>query len=119
MRSIRLLLVTLAASLVQASCGVKEVPLSDKLGIEAFIANQTSSFRLDAAAFAAAAPPIIETYVHVLHDGVSGNVLDRSIADQISVLNRDYSGNFNFVLAGVTRTLNPTLFTVDPTCWER
>ncbi|KAI9332804.1 extracellular metalloprotease, partial [Obelidium mucronatum] len=104
-----------SASVALAICGVQEVPLSDKLAIEAFIANKTGSFRLEAVSFAAVAPPTIETWFHVLSDGVSGNVPDKMLADQISVLNRDYSGNFNFVLSGVTRTLNPTLFTVDPT----
>jgi hypothetical protein len=56
----------------------------------------------------------VPVYVHVVSpDGVTGNVSDRLIRDQIRVLNATYAGfeggyatGFSFTLAGVTRTVN-------------
>jgi len=67
-------------------------------------------------------PPVaIPVYVHVIHDGVTGNVSDSAIAAQLDVLNDSYGGQtggavtrFSFVLAGVTRTLNASWFAMSP-----
>jgi hypothetical protein len=66
-------------------------------------------------------PVAIPVYVHVIHDGVTGNVSDSAIAAQVDVLNVSYAGQtggaptrFSFVLAGVTRTLNASWFTMSP-----
>ena len=59
----------------------------------------------------------IPVYVHVIHDGVQGNVSDGMINAQLDVLNESFAGQtggvptrFVFVLAGVTRTLNASWF---------
>jgi hypothetical protein len=66
-------------------------------------------------------PVFIPVYVHVIHDGVKGNVSDGAIDAQVSVLNASFAGQtggattrFSFVLAGVTRTLNATWFAMSP-----
>jgi len=66
-------------------------------------------------------PVFVPVYVHVIHDGVKGNVSDGAIAAQVSVLNESFAGQtggattrFSFVLAGVTRTLNATWFAMSP-----
>jgi pregnancy-associated plasma protein-A len=63
----------------------------------------------------------IPVYVHVIHDGVRGNVSDGTINAQLDVLNESYAGQtggaptrFVFVLAGVTRTLNTSWFAMSP-----
>jgi hypothetical protein len=56
----------------------------------------------------------VPVYVHVVSpDGVTGNVTDALIRDQIRVLNTTFAGGeggyatgFSFTLAGVTRTIN-------------
>jgi hypothetical protein len=60
----------------------------------------------------------VPVYVHVVTpDGVTGNVSDRLIRDQIRVLNATFGGfeggyatGFSFTLAGVTRTVNADWF---------
>lgn len=59
----------------------------------------------------------VPVYFHVITDGSLGSVSDRSIRDQISVLNAGYGGaeggfdsGFSFTLAGVTRTDNAAWF---------
>jgi hypothetical protein len=60
----------------------------------------------------------VPVYVHVVTpDGVTGNVSNRLIRDQISVLNATFAGaeggyrtGFSFTLAGVTRTVNATWY---------
>jgi hypothetical protein len=64
----------------------------------------------------------IPTYVHVVTpDGVTGNVPDRKIREQITVLDLTFAGfyggvatGFDFELAGTTRTVNATWFTAGP-----
>jgi hypothetical protein len=60
-------------------------------------------------------PITIPVYVHVIHDGVNGNLTNGTINRQVEVLNDSYGGQtggartrFTFVLAGVTRTLDAT-----------
>ena len=78
----------------------------------------------------AAGSVTINVYVHVIHDGVEGNVTDAVIDSQIAVLNSSFAGvtgsscgaggsggadtPFRFVKAGTTRTLNATWFTAQP-----
>ena len=60
----------------------------------------------------------IPVYFHVVTpDGVTGNVSDRAIREQINVLNTSFGGfeggyatGFSFVLAGVDRTVNAEWF---------
>jgi hypothetical protein len=66
-------------------------------------------------------PVSIPVYVHVIHDGVKGNVSDGTISAQLDVLNDAFAGQtggastrFSFVLAGVTRTLNATWSSMSP-----
>ena len=66
-------------------------------------------------------PVTIPVYVHVIHDGVRGNVSDGMIGAQVDVLNDSFAGQtggaptrFFFVLAGVTRTLDAGWFTMSP-----
>jgi hypothetical protein len=80
--------------------------------------------KLAAKAAANAAAPggtvVVQTWIHVIRKDLTvdgGNVPDRWIRDQMSVLNRSYSGatggastGFSFELAGVTRTTNAKWF---------
>ena len=60
----------------------------------------------------------VPVYVHVVSpDGVIGNVSNRIIRDQISVLNATFGGleggyatGLDFTLAGITRTVNATWY---------
>ncbi|KAJ3211177.1 hypothetical protein HDU67_004736 [Dinochytrium kinnereticum] len=54
-------------------------------------------------AFASLVPKTINVYFHVIATTAGvGNVSDQAIADQIAVMNSDFAGNYNFVLAGVS-----------------
>jgi len=66
-------------------------------------------------------PVTIPVYVHVIHEGVTGNVSDSAITAQLAVLNASFGGQtggatsrFSFVLAGVTRTINGSWFAMMP-----
>src|SRR3954451_7034466 len=57
----------------------------------------------------------VPVYFHVITDGAKGAVSDKQIADQVTVLNRTFSGalgganaGFRFTLAGVDRTNDAT-----------
>lgn len=59
----------------------------------------------------------VPIYFHVITDGAVGNVTDRSIRDQVAVMNAGYSGSeggfdsgFSFTLAGISRTDNAAWF---------
>jgi len=57
----------------------------------------------------------IPVWVHVVHDGEDGDVPEQRILDQIDVLNDSFAESLvSFVLAGVTRTDDPTWFTAQP-----
>ncbi len=63
----------------------------------------------------------VPVYFHVVTAGSVGDVTDRQIADQISVLNKTFAGaeggartGFSFTLAGVTRTDNAAWFNAGP-----
>ena len=63
----------------------------------------------------------IPVYVHVVTDGAVGNLTNRQIGDQITVLNRTFAGaeggaatGFSFRLAGVDRTDNAAWFYANP-----
>jgi hypothetical protein len=64
----------------------------------------------------------VPTYVHVITpDGVIGNVSDRKIREQITVLDLTFAGfyggvatGFDFELVGTTRTVNADWFTTGP-----
>lgn len=68
-----------------------------------------------------ATPVVIPVYVHVIHNGATGNVSDGAIAAQLDVLNDAFAGQtggastrFSFVLGGVTRTLDASWFAMSP-----
>lgn len=51
----------------------------------------------------------IRTYFHVITNGSLGNLTDRQVGDQLSVLNAAFAGSdtgFSFTLGGITRTNN-------------
>jgi len=53
----------------------------------------------------------IPVWVHVIHDGPTGDVSQQRIDDQIAVLNASFlASQVSFALAGVTRTNHPTWF---------
>ncbi|KAJ3096586.1 hypothetical protein HDU96_000720 [Phlyctochytrium bullatum] len=57
--------------------------------------------------FTTLAAKTISVYFHVITSTTgAGAVTDSQIARQISVLNTDFAGNYNFVLAGTDRTVN-------------
>ena len=64
----------------------------------------------------------IPVYFHVVTpDGVTGNVSDRAISEQMTVMNFDFGGfeggyntGFRFVLAGVDRSVNAEWFNAGP-----
>ncbi|MQA79942.1 MAG: zinc metalloprotease [Streptosporangiales bacterium] len=63
----------------------------------------------------------VDVYVHVVHDGGTGNVGKAQITEQIKVLNDSYSGktggdatSVSFSLAGTDRTDNSTWATAKP-----
>ncbi|KAI8852125.1 hypothetical protein BC829DRAFT_360677 [Chytridium lagenaria] len=59
------------------------------------------------ASFTALAPKTVNVYFHVITSTTgAGAVSDSAIAKQISVLNADYGGNYNFVLVSTDRTVN-------------
>jgi hypothetical protein len=68
----------------------------------------------------------VPTYVHVVSlDGVTGNVSDRAIRDEMRVLNAGFGGfeggyatGFDFTLAGITRTVNADWYEAGPTTSE-
>jgi hypothetical protein len=66
-------------------------------------------------------PVTIPVYVHVIHNGTTGNVPDGAINAQMDVLNDSFGGQtagattrFSFMLAGVTRTVNASWFAMSP-----
>ena len=63
----------------------------------------------------------VPTYIHVITDGGVGNLTAKQIADQIAVLDKTFGGReggyrtqFDFVLAGVTRTDNAAWYWAAP-----
>lgn len=57
----------------------------------------------------------IRVAVHVITDGVEGQVTDRQIEDQIRVLNQGFSATgFRFELATIDRTDDPIWFRISP-----
>jgi Pregnancy-associated plasma protein-A len=97
-----------------------EAPKVDRL--QGWIAKHPKLAARAEAAAAAGDVITIQTWVHVIRRDTTvagGNIPDRWIRDQISVLNRSFSGatggaatGFRFELAGTTRTTNPKWFTV-------
>lgn len=97
-----------------------EAPKVDRL--QGWIARHPKLAARAEAAAAAGDTITIQTWVHVIREDLTvdgGNIPDRWIRDQISVLNRSFSGatggaatGFRFELAGTTRTTNAKWFTV-------
>ncbi len=71
------------ASTVRPTCGTR--PLSD--AEIAADASRVAEFKNRGAKAKPGTVVTIQTYVHVLHDGVEGRVSERMIKDQIAVLN--------------------------------
>ncbi|KAJ7673592.1 hypothetical protein B0H17DRAFT_1161806 [Mycena rosella] len=65
----------------------------------------------------------IKVYWHVISKDsklAGGNIPDSQIANQISVLNKDYAGNITWTLGGTTRTVNADWFNnVGPSTSQR
>jgi Pregnancy-associated plasma protein-A len=77
----------------------------------------TGSGPSTSASFSATVP----VYFHVIHDGRTGNVSDRTIHEQMVVLDQAFSGfyggvdtGFDFTLAGIDRTDNAAWFDAEP-----
>ncbi|KAJ3211178.1 hypothetical protein HDU67_004737 [Dinochytrium kinnereticum] len=78
-----------------------EKELSDFMESQAF--NQS---------FTTLAAKTVNVYWHVITDTAGrGAVSDAAISSQIRVLNSDFAGNYNFVLAATDRTVNTQWFT--------
>ncbi|KAJ3211176.1 hypothetical protein HDU67_004735 [Dinochytrium kinnereticum] len=61
--------------------------------------------------FTALATKTVNVYFHVITTTTgTGALTDAAIASQMAVLNADYGGNYNFVLAGTDRTANTNWF---------
>jgi hypothetical protein len=63
----------------------------------------------------------VDTWVHVVSDGPTGNVSDQAVRDQIDVLNDGFGGleggvatGFTYRLAGITRTSNAAWHNAGP-----
>ncbi len=68
--------------------------------------------------FSSASVPV---YFHVITDGALGNLTNRQLQDQVTVLNNTFGGgeggfdtDFSFSLAGITRTNNAAWFAAGP-----
>jgi hypothetical protein len=95
-----------------------EKPTVDKL--QGWIAKHPKLAARAEASAAAGATVTVQTWIHVIRKDLTvegGNVPNRWIRDQMSVLNRSFSGvtggvstGFAFDLAGVTRTTNKKWF---------
>jgi hypothetical protein len=80
-------------------------------------ATRVAEFRKRGRAAKTGAVTTITTYVHVLHDGPDGRVSERTIRDQIAVLNEAYASHgFRFEMAASTRD-NPNPDYTDNAAW--
>ena len=87
---------TQTASSVKPVCGTR--PLTDAETLAD--ATRVAEFKKRRPAPRASTLTTIQTYVHVLHDGVEGLVTERMIKDQLAVLNAAYaSRGFRFEMA--------------------
>jgi hypothetical protein len=114
-----------------ARCATRHVDEFERAEIdrklERFLARQGDGSRRPGGGGGGGTPPpptaqvVIPVYVHVIHNGVTGNVSDGAIAAQLDVLNDAFAGQtggastrFSFVLGGVTRTLDASWFAMSP-----
>lgn len=87
---------TQTVSTVRPTCGTR--PLTD--AEVAADASRVAEFKKRGARTKPGTVITIQTYVHVLHDGVEGRVSERMISDQIAVLNDAYATRgFRFEMA--------------------
>jgi hypothetical protein len=100
------------------ACGTYQPSDLEVEAIDAYTESVMEQLRTSGRQLETNAAVIVPVYFHVITNtsGV-GNVSDAAIAAQIAVLNEAYAGltggvntNFQFVLAGVTRTANNTYF---------
>src|SRR5688500_15817742 len=85
-----------SVSTVRPTCGTR--PLSDaELAADA---SRVAEFKKRGTRREPGTLVTIQTYVHVLHDGVEGRISERMIRDQIAVLNDAYATRgFRFEMA--------------------
>ncbi|KAI9328717.1 hypothetical protein BDR26DRAFT_873667 [Obelidium mucronatum] len=113
MLQVTFLLASLAAS-VSARCGTPELPPKQLLQVEAQFQNFYTNSFATSSSFAQAAPIVVPTWFHIISNGAgyaNGEVPDKLIQDQVNVLNVDFEGKVQFILAGVTRQNNSALWT--------
>ena len=101
-------------------CATHQPSADEAAAVEAYTEQIVASLK-ETGRFSpiANATKTVNVYFHVItNTSGAGNVTDARIADQIAVLNESYAGltgggvntEFQFVLAGITRTANNTYF---------
>ena len=86
---------------------------------QAAVARATERHQLLGTAAVTPGAITIPVYFHVITDGVNGDVAQHQIDAQVRILNAAFAGrtggattSFQFVLAGVTRTVNPAWYSM-------
>jgi predicted Zn-dependent protease len=101
------------AASVRPTCGTRPMTDADIVADAARVAD----FKRRGKAVSASTVVTIQTYVHVIHDGVEGLVTERMIKDQIAVLNAAYATRgFRFEMARSERS-NPNPDYTDNAAW--
>ncbi len=95
-------------------CGTPDVTAQAAAAIQADLESRTKGRRIGGTVGG-----LVPVALHVIHDGVEGNVTDAQIEAQIDELNLDFSGacggydtGYRFVLASLDRTDEPDWFTM-------
>ena len=122
-------------SFVLLACLVSATPAAEEPGItelssrtctapepteeQAFEIQEAFDRRTESLGIQSVLGGVIQVAVHVIHDGVEGNVTDGQIQAQIAALNMSFGGGaggydtgYRFVLSSVDRTVNPAWFTM-------
>jgi len=98
---------------LRPACGTRPLTDAEKAADGARVA----AFKTRRAVLAPGAPITVTTYVHVIHNGAEGRISERTIRDQISVLNQAYAiYGFGFEMAASVQG-NPNPDYTDNAAW--
>jgi hypothetical protein len=108
-----------AAQTPQRICATRNPDAASAARAQAAVQRALDRHQLLGTAAVVAGSITFPVWVHVITDGVNGNVAQHQIDAQIRVLNAAFAGrtggaatSFQFVLAGVTRTVNPRWYSM-------